>query len=487
MFPFAVIVIRCEIVGSHNPPLVPSAMLGDSDPEASPATANLTRPHPKLLWTVRGAISETGAHLADMLFPREQENSTAVRRRVAVTGAGIVTAFGTEWKANAAAFEHGRNGFRNVTLFDVARQRAKIAAEVDLPVDDDAYRFGHWRSRELERRLPRMDRASKLLLLAAGQAWAQCEWTPDPRLPIVLGTTSGGMANGEAYFKRAIQSPDERRGQPTRAIEYQVQRQALDLACAVGSRGPQILLSDACASGANAVGHGFEMVRSGAATRVLVGGYDALSLMTFAGFDSLQALSTTRCRPLDRNRDGLGLGEGAAVFALEPMENAVSRGAPVMGEIAGYATCHDVHHLTQPHPDGVAAARCMREACNQAEIGPAEVQYVNAHGTGTPLNDRAELRAIEQWAGSRASRIFVSSVKSSIGHLLGAAGAVEAGVCLMALQGQWVPPTGSLENLDSDCGFQAPNRRCPTRLEWVLSNSFGFGGANSALVLRRTG
>ena len=411
-----------------------------------------------------------------MLFPPPHRPSPPPR--VVVTGAGIITALGRGWAANAEGFRQGRTAFRPVTLFDVSRQRVKFAAEVVLPQDLPASRLG-------QRRLTRLDRAAKLLLLAAHEAWQQAGWEPSENLPLVLGTTSGGMNLGEAYYRQAINQPGTHRNQAARAMHYQPQRQALDLADAFGFHGPINIIANACASGANAIGHGFDLLRSGQADRVLTGGYDALSHLVFAGFDSLQALSPTECRPFDAQRNGLALGEGAAMLTLETLEHADRRGAVILGEIAGYGAATDAHHLTQPHPQGDAALASMSVAGQQARITPAQIGYLNAHGTGTPLNDSAEAAAINRWAGARAVTLPVSSTKASIGHLLGAAGAVEAVVCLMALREQWLPPTRTLQTIDPACAFPIVRQPTDARLDYALTNSFGFGGANATLILRR--
>ena len=399
-----------------------------------------------------------------MLFPVIKPASQA---RVAITGAGLVSALGIGWRANAEGFRTGRVAFGPVTLFDVSRQRAKMAAEVRLAggAEDE-------------------DRASQLLMLATKEAWTQARWNPSDNLSLVLGTTSGGMSLGEAFYRQAITTPGQRRGQPTRVLHYQPQRQALDLAQEFGFAGPITIIANACASGANAIGHAFELVRSGRAERVLTGGYDALSHLVFAGFDSLQALSTTQCRPFDAARDGLSLGEGAAMLCLENLEHARGRGVKILGELAGYGAASDPHHLTQPDPEGSAAFQAMSAACESAGIAPQQIDYINAHGTGTPLNDSAEALAITRLLGN-ASRLPVSSTKASVGHLLGAAGAIEAVVCLMAISEGWLPPTATTRATDALCGFALV--REPTRAEpqCVLSNSFGFGGANAALALRR--
>ena len=398
-----------------------------------------------------------------------------------VTGAGIVTALGTGWHSNAAGFREGRSAFRAVTLFDVSRQRAKIAAEADLPLELPPTRLTAKNSR-------RLDRAARLLLFAAHEAWTQSGWTiasPGDGIPLVLGTTSGGMTFGESYLRQSLAAPRSNRGQPSRIVHYNCQRQALDLCDAFGFQGPITIIANACASGANAVGHAFELVRHGLAERVFTGGYDALCQLTFGGFDSLQALSPVACRPFDAQRDGLTLGEGAAMLTLESLAHAQRRGAEILGEVIGYGTVTDNHHLTQPHPQGDAALAAMNAACATAGISAAQVDYVNAHGTATPQNDATEAAAINRWAGERATTLPVSSTKASIGHLLGAAGAVETVITLMAMRGQWLPPQRNLNATDPACRFPIVREPRDAKLEIALSNSFGFGGANATLALRR--
>ena len=398
--------------------------------------------------------------------------------RVVVTGAGIVTALGIGWKPNAEGFRAGRLAFRPVTHFDVSRQRVKVAAEVDLP---DALPPTGLSSRQVAR----LDRAGAMLLQAAYGAWQQAQWQRADNVPLVLGTTAGGMSLGEAYYRQAVQMPCRHRQQPTRAIHYQAQVQGRMVLDALGFDGPITIISNACASGSNAIGHAWDLIRRGQAKGVLAGGYDALSQLVFAGFDALQALSPTVCRPFDARRDGLALGEGAAVVALETLEEASRRGAAILGEIIGYGTTIDRHHLTQPQPQGDAALQSMRLACEAASVTPADIGYVNAHGTGTLLNDGAEALAIQRWAGGRAATLPVSSTKASIGHLLGAAGAVEAVICLMALREQWLPAQAAFESPDPACNFPIVHKPQDARVNVALSNSFGFGGVNATLILRR--
>ncbi|MGE3311104.1 MAG: beta-ketoacyl synthase [Limisphaerales bacterium] len=401
-----------------------------------------------------------------------------------ITGGGIVTALGCGWTVNAEGFREGNVAFGPVRLFDASRQRTRRAAEVVLPETFE-------RGGLSPRRLTRMDRAGRLLLMAAREAAAQADLARGPfieheTLPVVLATTSAGMNRGQEFFRAGVTSTASRRGQATRVSDYFVCRQTRDLADDLGWHGPVTVIANACASGANAVGHAWEWLRSGRGRRAIAGGYDALSELVFSGFDALQALSPTVCRPFDRDRDGLGLGEGAAVLVLETLESARERGATIRAELIGYGCSTDVHHLTQPHPQGVAAVASMTEAARAAGISPDAVGYINAHGTGTPLNDSSEAIAIRTWAGSHVDRLPVSSTKSSVGHLLGAAGAVEAAVCVMALQGRWLPPTTTHREPDPECRF--PVVTVPTSapdLEVALSNSFGFGGSNATLAFRR--
>ncbi len=410
-----------------------------------------------------------------MLFPAPKISNAA---RVVVTGAGIITAFGAGWKINAEGFRTGRTAVGPVTLFDVSRQRSKVAAEIDLPADLPSTRLSRRETR-------RLNRASRLLLLAAHEAWAQSGWTPQGSLPIVLGTTSGEMSLGQEYLRQALQSPQCFKRQAVRVAHYLVQQQGATLSNALGVAGSLTTISNACASGANAIGHAWEMVRRGRAENVLTGGYDALCHLTFAGFDSLQVLSPAPCRPFDARRDGLTLGEGAAVLALESLERAQGRGAEILGEIIGYGASTDTHHLTQPHPEGNAALAAMKAACASAGVTPEQIDYVNAHGTATPQNDAAEAAAINAWAGTRAATLPVSSTKAGVGHLLGAAGAIEAAACLMALRGQWLPPQTALDAPDPACRFPIVRRPAESKIKTALSNSFGFGGANATLIFRR--
>lgn len=401
------------------------------------------------------------------------------QRRVVITGVGIITPLGAGWRCNQDGFRSGKQAFGPVSLFDASRQRTKIAAEVVLPEIPAASRLSI-------KEFQRTDRAGKMLLWAAVEAWQQTGWAAtEDEIPMVLGTTSGGMTLGQDFYRQAFGPGLSTRLQSTRITHYQPQRQALDVMDELGFSGPVSIIANACASGANAIGHAFEMVRSGQYTRAVSGGYDAISQLVFAGFDSLQALSPTGARPFHLRRDGLTLGEGAAVLCLEELDSALNRGAQIYGEILGYGSATDVSHLTQPHPDGDAALATMQAACKMGRVEPRDIGYLNAHGTGTLLNDSSEARAIARWAGDDARNLQVSSTKAGIGHLLGAAGAIEAVVCLMALAGQWLPPQGPTDEVDPNCNFQLVVSPQDREFSRALSNSFGFGGANASLLFGR--
>ncbi|MFK7911154.1 MAG: beta-ketoacyl synthase, partial [Akkermansiaceae bacterium] len=292
---------------------------------------------------------------------------------------------------------------------------------------------------------------------------------------------------GESYYKAATTQPLSRRGQLSRIENYQPQRSCATVQRAVGIRAQTQIISNACASGANAIGHAYQLIRSGQREVALCGGYDALCEMVYAGFDSLQALSVSGIpRPFDADRDGLALGEAAAVFVLESENAMLARGATPIAEVCGYGMATDLHHLTQPHPEGKAAVSSMSAACSEGGISPKEIQYINSHGTGTPLNDVAEAHAICEWAGDHAKNIMVSSTKSAMGHSLGGAGAIESAICVIALRENLVPASLNVRVPDEACGFDLVQEPRQTEIDTALTNSFGFGGCNASLIFRKT-
>jgi 3-oxoacyl-[acyl-carrier-protein] synthase II len=268
-------------------------------------------------------------------------------------------------------------------------------------------------------------------------------------------------------------------------VGHLAQAQVLQVMEEFALPGMPYLFLNACTSSANAIGHAFCAIRGGRVHVALCGGYDALCAFGFTGFHSLQALTTDVCRPFDRNRNGLSIGEGAGILVLESWDRAQARGAPILGEIVGYGESTDAFHMTRPEPEGRTAALAIQAAIRDAGIGPAEVDYINAHGTGTPFNDRSETAALVAAMGERAHTIPVSSTKAMIGHLLGGAGAAEAILTVLALRDGWLPPNANYQTPDPDCALRIVRQaERPTRLRYALSNSFGFGGANATLAFR---
>ena len=387
---------------------------------------------------------------------------------------------GPNLEENAIGFRAGRMAFSPVTLFDVSRQRVGTAGQVDLPeaAPDSGISRKAW---------SRMDRGTRLAWLAAREALAIADLAGG-KMPLIIGTSAAAMPIGEKYYQQALTATALRSQQLRRVELYQAQRQMTDMARALGIDGPMRIISNACASGANAIGHAFHLVRSGRAERVLAGGYDALCEMVFSGFGALQALSLSGIpRPFDAARDGLALGEGAGFVIVESAAAAKARGARVIAEILGYGAATDLHHLTQPHPFGDTALLTMQAASTMAGVAPEQIDYLNSHGTGTPLNDIAEGHAIQRWAGNAVGKIRVSSTKSAIGHLLGGAGAVESVIGLLTLENQFLPANLNVREADAVCTFdliRTPRDAVVTR---VLTNSFGFGGANATLIFGKEG
>lgn len=400
--------------------------------------------------------------------------------RVLISGAGVVSPLGTGLQENEKSFERERTAFRPVDLFDVRELVAKTAGLIDLPAERLYAKLSPHQE-------TRIDRGSKMMLLAIREMLREAglQNVRGGVDAVVIGTSAGAMMLGERYFRNARASRDTQRGQLTDLEFYQPQRQMTTLMAEFDWRGPITIISNACASGANAIGYGMELIRSGAARRVIAGGYDAVAELVFAGFDSLKALAPSGIpRPFDADRDGLAIGEGAAAMLLESEEALVERKGGARAEAAGYSTATDLHHLTQPDPAGKAAIRTMTGACAMAGVRPAEIDYLNSHGTGTPFNDVAEASAIADWAGDATADITVSSTKSAMGHLLGGAGAVEAVICLMAMSGGWVPASLNIREVDPVVRFDLVRNFRRATVRTTLTNSFGFGGTNASLVFR---
>jgi len=402
-------------------------------------------------------------------------------RRVVVTGAGTINALGGDWRTFLAGLTDGRSGIGPVTLFDTSDHRCRIAGEVPratLPHPE-------LRHPPTARRLSRSD---VFAIHAATEAIREAglEARELGGAGLVLGATVGGMLHAEEVAFRHLSAPTAR-VRPRDVAGFPVWATAHVLAQELRLHGPRLTVSTACTSSAIALALAADMIRTGRCPIVLAGGSDSLCRTTFAGFNALQALDPEPCRPFDRDRHGLTLGEGAAVLVLEDADHARARGAAPWAALAGCGLTTDAYHMTAPRPDGAAAIAAFRTALAASGTPPNAVDYINAHGTGTPANDVVETRIIKAVLGAHASHVPISSTKSMIGHCLGSAGAIEALTSVLALRHDLVPPTLRLAQADPQCDLDyVPGASRHRSLGTVVSNSYGFGGTNSSLVFART-
>jgi 3-oxoacyl-[acyl-carrier-protein] synthase II len=400
----------------------------------------------------------------------DQSGCANGKARVAVVAAGVVSPLGFGLSETLDSLRKARDCVTPVTRFSVAQCRCKTAGQVP---DERLL------SKQRDARAQRLHRASHMMIEALQEALTH-EPQFKPELTII-GTTSGGMSYGEDYY-RSLHRHESLRHSPAWIANYPAQKPVIDAQETFGISAPCQVIANACASGTNAIGHAFECVRSGRYQRVLAGGYDALSELVFVGFDSLQASTPEKCRPFDRHRTGMVLGEGAAILALENLDTARARGGHILAEITGYGMSTDNFHLTQPDPSGVGPRRAMESALRSAGATVEKIDYINAHGTATPLNDAAEGKAISE----SFDDVPVSSTKSMMGHSLGAAGAVEAVVCLLALQHQFFPPNINFRAQDEALDLNiVTNQALRASVHTVMSNSFGFGGTNASIVIQK--
>lgn len=391
--------------------------------------------------------------------------------RVLVTGLGVISPLGSDASTNLGSLREGQDSVSPVGSFDVTKTRCQTAGQIP----DDWLENGLPSDRVSER----LHRGARMAALALREACAQAQGA-HPEL-MVVGTTGGGMSFGELFYRRLL-ATKSRKGFAQLVGNYTPQKPIQDALELNRLRIPTRILTNACSSGSNAIGHGFELVRHGLRTCVVCGGYEPLCELVFVGFDSLQAATAEKIRPFDKNRTGLVLGEGAAFLILESEKSAAQRGAVALAEIVGYGVSTDTYHLTQPHPSGIGPRLAMERALESGDLEADTIDYVNAHGTATVFNDATEGAAISELCG----RVPVSSTKSMMGHALGAAGAIEAAFCVLALRDQFLPPNINFVEPDPAWKFEVvANHSRPARVTHVLSNSIGFGGTNATLVLKR--
>jgi 3-oxoacyl-[acyl-carrier-protein] synthase II len=405
---------------------------------------------------------------------------------VVITGIGAVTPIGTGVDGLWTGLRARRSAVRTLSRFDPTPFRSKIAAEIPDFRPQDFLEA---------KRAKRLDRFSQVAVTSARLALEDAGLRPereDPdRVGAMMGSALGGVAFAESqvgeYLRAGVRGLD-----PTLALAVFPGAASCNIAIEFGFTGPNSTNAMSCASGTIALGEAFHAIRGGRADVMLAGGAEApLAPLTFAAFTVIRAMSTrnddpaTASRPFDRGRDGFVMGEGAAVLVLEEASRAAARGAPVYGEIVGYGCTNDAYHMTAPRPDARQAARAMTLALRDADLDPGDVEYINAHGSSTPLNDPTETAAIKQVFGEHARHLMVSGTKGYYGHALGASGAIEAAICALALARRWLPPTINLRTPDPACDLDClPGEGRDASPAAIVSNSFGFGGINASLVLQ---
>lgn len=408
-------------------------------------------------------------------------------KRIVITGLGCLSPVGSSVSETWTNIQAGRSGAGRITYYDPSIYECQIAAQVKE--FDGASLLGAKEAR-------RLDRCSQYALFAARQAIADADLQITDgnrdRIGVILGTGIGGMGTlfeqFQVFFERG----------PSRVSPFMVPMMLPDtpagmVAIHFGLRGNNMAVVSACASGTNAIGEAAEIIRRGHVDVILGGGTEAAIIpIAMAGLASMGALTKRNndpqraSRPFDRTRDGFLMGEGASVLVLESLEHAQARGARILGELVGYGCTNDAFHISAPAENGAGAAVCMRQALDRAGLDISAIDYINAHGTSTPLNDKSETAAIKTVFGEQAYSIPVSSTKSMTGHLLGAAGALEAVLSLMVIQDGVIPPTINYEYPDPECDLDyVPNVARPARVDCVMSNSFGFGGHNATIILKR--
>ncbi len=413
-------------------------------------------------------------------------------RRVVITGTGLITPLGTGTEKNWRALLAGKSGIGPITRFNAESLDARIAGEVK---DFSPEQF-------IERKeARRMDLFTQYAIAATEMAVKESGLPIGPDKPhgyapekvgVIIGSGIGGIGSLEEQHKRALEKGFDRLS-PFFIIQMIINMAPGLISIRYGAKGPNWSPVSACSTGAHAIGEAWKSIRLGETDAVIAGGAEAaITPLGIGGFAVMKALSTRNdapeqaSRPFDRDRDGFVEGEGAGVIILEELEQARKRGAVILAELVGYGANSDAYHVTAPSPDGEGAARCMRLALDSAKMSPGEVTYINAHGTSTPFNDANETKAIKAVFGDHARKLAVSSTKSMTGHMLGAAGGAEAVISVLAITRNVLPPTINYTTPDPDCDLDyVPNQARETRVQAVMSNSFGFGGTNAVLLFKR--
>jgi len=409
------------------------------------------------------------------------------KRRVVITGIDLVTPLGVGIETNWEALLAGRSGIRTVTRFDLTGFPVRIAGEVS---NFDVQQFiDKKEARKMDLFVHYAIAAADLAIKDAGIDLAKLE---GENTGVYVGSGIGGLGSIEDTH-RVLLEKGPSRVSPYFIIQTIINEASAHISIRYKARGPNMSNVTACSTGAHAIGESFRMIQFGLADRMIAGGAEApITPLSLAGFSSMKALSERNdepekaSRPFDAQRDGFVMSEGAGIVLLEELNAALDRGAKIYAEVAGYGLNGDAYHVTAPSPDGEGAARVMKLAIDEAGISPADIQYINAHGTSTPYNDRVETLAIKSLFGEAARKVAISSTKSMTGHLLGAAGGVEAGLTALTIDRQVLPPTINYEFPDPDCDLDyVPNKPRTAEVIYALTNSFGFGGTNACLLLKK--
>ncbi|MCA1581476.1 MAG: beta-ketoacyl-[acyl-carrier-protein] synthase family protein [Acidobacteria bacterium] len=398
-------------------------------------------------------------------------------RRVVVTGLGAVTSIGTNVADFWSALLEGTCGIRPFSLFDPSGYRTQTAAQV-LEIPDGFLSHA-------ERK--RTSRADRMGLAAAREAIAQSGLDlarEDPtRIGVILGGGTSGLLDSEAYYEQHLHG---KKGRPSHVLNHLPDAITDRVAQRFKVEGLKSTITTACSSSANAMGFAHDVIAAGLADVVITGGSDVLARLTYGGFNSLRSVDPEPCRPFDRERRGLSIGEAAGILVFEEWERARRRGAPILAEFLGYGVTSDAYHMTAPDPTGAAGGRTVRSALAAAGVNADDVDYVNAHGTATPQNDSAETAALKMGLGDRARNVPISSIKSMIGHCLCASGAIEAVATVLTVRDGKIPPTIHYDNPDPACDLDyVPNAAREGRVDVALSDSFAFGGNSSVVVFAR--
>ncbi|MBO8171065.1 MAG: beta-ketoacyl-ACP synthase II [Bacillaceae bacterium] len=410
-----------------------------------------------------------------------------MNRRVVITGVGVVSPVGNDIKTFWDNLLNGKSGVDHITSFDASEYPTRIAAEVkDFRPEDFMER----------KELKRTDRFVQFGVAAARMALEHAGIDMDKvnteRVGVYVGSGIGGLTTWEQQHKTLLEK-GPRRVSPFFIPMMIANMASGQISISTGARGPNSSAISACATGTHSVGDAFKIIQRGQADVMIAGGTEAtITPMALAGFCAARALSTRNdepqkaSRPFDKDRDGFVMGEGAGILILESLDHALERGADIIAEVAGYGMSGDAYHLTQPAPEGEGAARAMKEAVTDAGLAPEDIDYINAHGTSTEFNDKFETMAIKTTFGDHAYKLAVSSTKSMTGHLLGAAGGVEAIATALSIRDQIIPPTTNYETPDPDCDLDyVPNQSRKSEIRAAMSNSLGFGGHNATIVLKK--